>query len=802
MSRSKRILDLVNQGVLQEKVPVTVTGIQICSRQKRKRNESPLPEEFHEELIQLQDLLGDVFSENLVEDNISDAQDSYCQEILTQAAPEITKTAKFESPDSFNKNNLTQNIYNKSFKITQSFSSSTTDDKRNTRSNDKLKQIYTNPIQSPIPLHDKISNNEHITQNDDTLKEARALFMQSPTTLHNEEGDDEQHTQIDETHTTPMPSPIQIHKENCEIQFCASCVENFVLQDIYENINTPSEYDFLSNIPTPSSTTSLRKKTYKTDKGKKRLVHKDRWVTVQRKQKKNTGQEFVNKKGKVIEKKQLKDPCSEKCRLKCREKITHEDRLRIFNYFWQLGYKQRHWEFVIKYTKKCPKRRQTTEITKHNRQNTFQYFLLDAEKKAVKVCKTMFLNTISLSERVVTTAWKKYDGNTVIEEDKRGHYVHNKRVYNDEMIRSVFDHYREIVYQNFNLALHRPKKDKCDVCHAFENKSAPTDEERNVFAKHLARKRRARELKKADKNDAAANNKVVAATFDFQKVLVTPYGDVSVLYYKRRLATLNFTVFDLASKIGTCYMWHDGIAKRGSIEVSSCLLNFIKHYVEKGVTDFRFWSDNCSGQNRNRIVFSLYLFAAKTFGVTVTHRFLEKGHTQNEGDSVHATVERSCRHKTIWVPEEWYCLARWAKSEGDPYIIKEMKQEEIFDFKAFLANKNWTKNTANEKVTWTSVREVKVTAQQYDRIEYKYDLNDEPSTIIVIRASTRNKKRLATEFELFRAYDAPLPINKDKYRDLTDLCRAGIVPDRYHSFYFSLSHTVNANINNEDVDSD
>ncbi|KAL4709196.1 hypothetical protein ACJJTC_008124 [Scirpophaga incertulas] len=221
-------------------------------------------------------------------------------------------------------------------------------------------------------------------------------------------------------------------------------------------------------------------------------------------------------------------------------------------------------------------------------------------------------------------------------------------------------------------------------------------------------------------------------------------------------------------------MWHDGIAKRGSIEVSSCLLNFIKHYVEKGVTDFRFWSDNCSGQNRNRIVFSLYLFAAKTFGVTVTHRFLEKGHTQNEGDSVHATVERSCRHKTIWVPEEWYCLARWAKSEGDPYIIKEMKQEEIFDFKAFLANKNWTKNTANEKVTWTSVREVKVTAQQYD----------------------------PTEFELFRAYDAPLPINKDKYRDLTDLCRAGIVPDRYHSFYFSLSHTVNANINNEDVDSD
>lgn len=102
----------------------------------------------------------------------------------------------------------------------------------------------------------------------------------------------------------------------------------------------------------------------------------------------------------------------------------------------------------------------------------------------------------------------------------------------------------------------------------------------------------------------------------------------------------------------------------------------------RGVKDFRFWSDNCAGQNRNRIVFSLYMFVAKKLGITVTHRFLEKGHTQNEGDNVHATVERYSKHKTIWVPEEWYCLVRWAKSEGDPYVVKEIQQDDIFDFKA------------------------------------------------------------------------------------------------------------------------
>lgn len=83
--------------------------------------------------------------------------------------------------------------------------------------------------------------------------------------------------------------------------------------------------------------------------------------------------------------------------------------------------------------------------------------------------------------------------------------------------------------------------------------------------------------------------------------------------------------------------------------------------------------------------------------MTITHRFLEKGYTQNEGDSVHATIERACRRKSIWVSDEWYCFVRWEKTEGDPYTIhsERVKQEEIFDFKALLSNKNWTKNTAN-----------------------------------------------------------------------------------------------------------
>lgn len=117
--------------------------------------------------------------------------------------------------------------------------------------------------------------------------------------------------------------------------------------------------------------------------------------------------------------------------------------------------------------------------------------------------------------------------------------------------------------------------------------------------------------------------------------------------------------------------------------------------AEKGVHEFRFSSDNCAGQNGNRIVFALYLLAAKEFGVTVTHRFMEKGHTQNEGDSVHALVERESERRMIYVPDEWFFLVRWAKTEGMPYNVREMTSQDFYNFKDLLANRNWIKDVRN-----------------------------------------------------------------------------------------------------------
>ncbi|CAH0397611.1 unnamed protein product [Chilo suppressalis] len=95
-------------------------------------------------------------------------------------------------------------------------------------------------------------------------------------------------------------------------------------------------------------------------------------------------------------------------------------------------------------------------------------------------------------------------------------------------------------------------------------------------------------------------------------------------------------------------MWNEQIAKRGANEVASCLCDFFSKLVSKGISEINLWSDNCGGQNRNRIVYYMYLLAANIFKIKICHRVLEKGHTQNEGDSVHALIEKMARGREVY----------------------------------------------------------------------------------------------------------------------------------------------------------
>ncbi|KAH9641860.1 hypothetical protein HF086_011610 [Spodoptera exigua] len=577
---------------------------------------------------------------------------------------------------------------------------------------------------------------------------------------------------------------------------------------------------------------------------KRRKCNKENWIDTKRKLLQNLGKKHLSRKGKEQKGKDMRPSC-DNCKFKCDTKISEESRKQVFDLFWGLGNHVKQWEFIGKYTKRHMKRRITTD-NESKRTQSVHYFLpllLSENDSTVKVCKLMFKNTLSVSNQFIQSAMDKYDKTTgFCEEDRRGRHGKQTKLLTETVIQSVCDHvksfqpveshytrkdtnklyldsslnfsimfkmyktwaeennltdivqtlrqYRDVVNSHMNVGFFIPKKDQCDQCTANKNNPPNESQEQITFAKHIQNKNVARSLKAEDKHhstNSPAN--IGAATFDFQKILNSPHGEVNSFYYMRKLSIYNFTVFDMGLKKAICYMWDETTARRGSNEVDSCLFDYIKRKSQEGVKDIRLWSDNCGGQNRNRIVFAMYLYVATVFGVRICHRFLEKGHTQQEGDSVHALIERSSKNKVIYSPQEWYTCVRWCKTSDQPYEVVEINQNDILDFKSILNQYKWVKNEDGDKVKWNQVREIVVENSQPDKIFYKYDLNEKSALCIDCSKRTSRRVTQGNTLELRKAYGESLPITTAKYKDLMSLCQKNLIPPRYHDYYKNIKHT-------------
>lgn len=90
-------------------------------------------------------------------------------------------------------------------------------------------------------------------------------------------------------------------------------------------------------------------------------------------------------------------------------------------------------------------------------------------------------------------------------------------------------------------------------------------------------------IKERCKNLAKSIDKVLAAAFDLQKVLLCPYGQTSSFYYSRRLANHNFTITELDNMNTACFFWNESDCQKGSCEIATSLEKFIKKRSEEGI---------------------------------------------------------------------------------------------------------------------------------------------------------------------------------------------------------------------------
>ena len=162
---------------------------------------------------------------------------------------------------------------------------------------------------------------------------------------------------------------------------------------------------------------------------------------------------------------------------------------------------------------------------------------------------------------------------------------------------------------------------------------------------------------------------------------MTPSTLESVVYHKRKLNSFYFTIYNLGPSDGHCYIWHESIAGRGACEIVACVFDFMNEMCKLGKRKFIIYSDNCAAKNKNTFHVTMLWYALQKLSLDSTeHKYLEKGHTQNENDSNYSSIESASKNISIYINSQWASTVKLDRPTH-PYQVKEMSLSDFIDFK-------------------------------------------------------------------------------------------------------------------------
>ena len=348
-----------------------------------------------------------------------------------------------------------------------------------------------------------------------------------------------------------------------------------------------------------------------------------------------------------------------------------------------------------------------------------------------------------------------------------------------------------------------PKSDTCKTCDAFnvsvnagedpEKKQALTAE----WELHKCKAERAYHQLQEDTASCKASCDVDMITFDLEQTLPTPSLTTNVVFYKTQLWTYNLGIHSCKDGRATMHMWDESTASRGSEEVGSCLMKYLRESPFGG-KHLVCYSDSCGGQNRNVFILCLWLHVVSSPDFSyeiIDHKVMVSGHSYLPNDRDFGVVEiakRCCQQ--IYVPKDWFDLVARAR-RSNPFMVREMQLKDfvnIKNLKSFIVNRKV--NTSGEKVEWLNIHCFRVEKSEELTFKYRYTLNDmEPWKTVDL-----NPKRRGRPSNIGNAKLVPLRSTKRsaKLDDLLSLL--SYVPPVHHDFYRSLKGTTLPSIEEEE----
>jgi len=512
--------------------------------------------------------------------------------------------------------------------------------------------------------------------------------------------------------------------------------------------------------------------------------------------------------------------------------LTLARKIELFNEFYNLTYDEQS-ALLISFIKvNNPKRRRQGKTDATSRRFcSFKYYIDDSQ-----VCKDTFLNTFNITRRRVMTLQDKIKSGILIPKDGRGKHSnrphaidapvkdlirqriyslsrqpsHYSRLTTDnlqclspdlnlcKLYRSFKNKYPNIntsqrIYNNvfqseFKLRFGYPRSDTCKQCDFFYNKliAADTEEERKKIEidsmLHHSRAEQSYDALKKDTEFARLNSSTVVLCVDLQQVLFCPTLTHSNMFYQRQLSNYNFAIHNMGNNAVSMHLWYECIAKRGSLEIASCILNFIEsnfnilvHGEERKLI---IWSDRCVGQNNNWRILNVYSYLVSCKYFTEIHqKFLSTGHSFLPCDRDFALIEKQKKTAKVLVPSQWKYVIANARLEK-PFTIVEMSQIDFKDFSSL------EKDMTKKKLKITQAMWLKLSADAPMHVSIRESHNTlRPWKSHEIRHNNFGENILSIK-DLPPAYQCPLALTKKKKKDLLDMCK--YIPQKYSDFFKSL----------------
>jgi len=610
--------------------------------------------------------------------------------------------------------------------------------------------------------------------------------------------------------------------------------------DIEANLITSTEEDLLNttyNVNVQESDTVELPESF-VRKRKKRGKPQD-WNKNFQKTKRLEGKEYFGKK-KIdgvwkynVHKaaKSLKTPCNcilqtkTNCILNCKE-VTETQRKNIFKSFWAIINEEARIQFLKNNMKILPTARKRG-LCSTKRNSSVQYYLNN-----IRVCKTMFLNTLDIGENMIKKIINESHTETEISgedntednnlESTPTSTIHQSISDRKLLLNTFFDllpklesHYCRastsklylepvwltktslynfycndfcvshnttpmsnamfyITLDEKNISLFKPKKDACDLCTAYATGNLSIDQKQL----HDQMKFEARQEKETDKE---SENEVF--TMDLQSVLLCPKSNVSSQYYKTKLIVHNFTVYDLKRKNGYCFLWNETEGGLTAHEFSSIIVHFLQKFVIDNAkvqnANIILYSDGCTYQNRNATLSNALLNLSLLSGITIIQKYLLRGHTQMEVDSMHSTIERKIRHKKINIPADYVTACKTACIKN-PYYVEYLSFNFFKSFSKIMFFKSIRPGNKKGDPVVTEIKALMYEANK--EVSYKLRFSEDWSNLLLSRNSS-SQTPISIE-TLPPLHTHRINIKKEKYEHLQQLKES--MEKDYHSFYDNL----------------